>query len=217
MISSLHRSLSAAALALFSVWAHASVAVDETDVQLTFSDISISMTDIKPDDGIDPFVSTGLDSFLSYIKTDPFGNVRIDGKISPGTSVVVTWKSKLTLTLDDYWLEHMDIIGESLCHLTVPGIPGMNCQTLLPMGYIGFVNGDGSNGLITKTFTGSWRLEVTNEGDETGDYMLAYGSMWHFNHRYHEVPAIPEPETNALMLAGLCVTGLLARRRHRRP
>lgn len=215
-MSSLQSGICAATLALCTTFAHSSVAIDETDVRLTFSDISISMKDIKPDDGIDPYVSTGLDSFLSYIKTDPFDQVRIDGKISAGTSVVVTWKSKVTLTLDDYWMEHMDIVGESACHLMVPGVPGFDCQRPSGFGYTGFLNGDGSKGLITKTFTGSWRLEVTNEGDETGDYMLAYGSMWHFNHRYPDIPSIPEPETYALLLAGLGAMGVAARKKMHR-
>lgn len=83
----------------------------------------------------------------------------------------------------------------------------------------GVGNGCGYTGWISSQYTfaaaGNYLLEfgVINWGDENYDAGLAFDGITVAGKPIDPVPAIPEPETYALMLAGLGALALVARRR----
>lgn len=77
----------------------------------------------------------------------------------------------------------------------------------------GYVAGDGYRNFVAGIDTTNTFSKVSFYGDGWGEYLVAGGTIRYSTLDIGSVPAVPEPETYAMMLAGLGLMGAIARRR----
>ena len=179
--------------------------------------VRTNLVDLAPDDGIDPFISGGGIASLADQVAHP-----VD-MLAPLVPRTISAHTQATVTID--WDLTLEIFNNEFAFATAHvysafwGYPAQGLSSLTFGGVIGasaiFVNGAGpyDHMPITKTF--SYRdaaVQVTNNTDE--DQLFAWYAAAEFQRQdpnVSEPPAIPEPETYAMLLMGLSALALRRR------